>query len=559
MSGIEENFKVDTSPTKEAVVNSLTRDISERACIFDLIDNAVDAARDSIFEKFPSRESNTLPDSYAGYNIEIKLNGNGYSVQDNCGGITAEKLQTMVMKFGQRSAHQMGIGIFGVGLNRALFKLSRVSYLKTDTGKERAELVLDTDEYLQSETWLLPAKRFPSVGKTGTFIEGNGLPSEISSKFGDKKWVDSLRSEIGQRYGRFIAKGLKIKINGTIAKSNEVPMRPNSPFEGEDKFFKSEDGVNIFIRIGQHLNHRFSIEDDYNKERNDGLTNQYGWNIICNDRAILMGNTEFKTGWVSDFHSEFYGFVGYAEFIHSDPSKLPWNTAKTDIDLNNKAYRAAFEEMKRLTKIWRSYCNSVKRKRNKGESPPPSPERPSQNNDIEPAKPENDNKPTIKKDHNQYRTVLPQDIDEKHCNDRHLALVHEGKRLDMNLLPYSGLALIRNLFESSATVYLRRYSQYPAAKAFAIQRRKEKGMKMTPAQEKKATPNFDELHAFLTNNPSILNIEKDSKLKHSLSRVSTRQKTLNGAVHDVDQQIHRSEALQIRDEIVPILRHLIET
>lgn len=556
-----EDFEVDTSPTKEAVVNSLTRDISERACIFDLIDNAVDAARNSIFEKLPPDEWNTLPVSYAGYTIEIKLNGNGYTVQDNCGGISADKLQTMVMKFGQRSAHKMGIGIFGVGLNRALFKLGRISHLKTDTGKERAELVLDTDEYLQAEGWLLPAKRFPSTGSIGTFIEGSELSSEISSKFGDKKWVDDLRHEVGQRYGRFVAKGLKIKINGTLAKNNEVPMRPDSPYEGEEKFFKSDDGVHIILKIGQHLEHRFSVEDDYNKERNDGLTNQYGWNIICNNRTILMGNTDWETGWESDFHSEFYGFVGYAEFIHPDPSKLPWNTAKTDIDLNNRAYRAALDEMKIFTKRWRSYCNWVKKKRNKGEGLPPSPpaEKPDKSKTKKAAKPEIIIKPTIKEDHNQYRTVLPQDVDEKHCNDRHLALVHEGKRLDMHWLPYSGLALIRNLFESSATVYLRRHNHYPAAKDFAINRRKSKGLTMTAAQEKKVAPNFDELLAFLTNNPDVLDIEKHNKLKHSLSRVSARQKILNAAVHDVDQQIHRSEAFQIRDEIVPILRHLIET
>ncbi len=561
MADIGELIEVDTSPTKEAVVNSLTRDISERACLFDLIDNAVDAARDSIFDKLGIEDRTNFPDSYAGYSIEIKLSGTGYTIQDNCGGIDVEKLQTMVLKFGQRSDHDMGIGIFGVGLNRALFKLGRVSHLKTDTGAERAELVLDIDDYLKEESWLLPAKRFRSSGKIGTTIEGTEPSVEISSHFGDKKYVDGLREEIGQRYGRFIEKGLKIKVNGTLAKNREVQVRPDSPYDGEEKFFKTDDGVYIYLKVGQHIEHRFSLEKDYDKQRNDGLTSQYGWNILCNDRTIVIGNTGWETGWESDFHSEFYGFVGYAEFTHPDPSKLPWNTAKTDIDLNNKAYRAALEEMKRFTKSWRSYCNQVKRKKKKGEYIPPSP--PPAPDGGEKGK-KNDTKgivikPTIKEDHNQYRTVLPLDVDERHCNDRHLALIHEGKRLDMHWLPYSGLALIRNLFEASATVYLRRYGHYTAAKQYAIERRKEKGLKMTAAVEKRTAPNFDELLGFLTNNPDVLDIAKLNKLKHSLSRVSARQKMLNAAVHDVDQQIHRSEAFQIRDEIVPILRHLIET
>lgn len=572
MAELGVDFDVDTSPTKEAVVNSLTRDVSERACIFDLIDNAVDAARDNIFEKIPREEWNTLPNSYAGYGIEIKLSGSGYSIQDTCGGISVEKLQSMVLKFGLRSSHNMGIGIFGVGLNRALFKLSRVTHLKTDNGKERAELVLDLDEYLTTEGWQLPAKRFPTYGELGTLIEGSELPAEISSHFGEKKYVDGLRKEIGQRYGRFIQKGFKIKLNGVLAKNNEVPMRRNSPYEGEEKFFKSADGVRILLKIGQHMEHRFSSEKDYDKARNDGLTDQYGWNVLCNDRTIVIRNTGWETGWETDFHSEFYGFVGYAEFIDSDPSKLPWNTAKTDIDLNNKAYRAALDEMRKFTKSWRSYCNWVKRRKNLGEELSPSPgpgpvspddsgegKQPEKEKPKKPAQPAIVIKPTKKDDHNQYRTVLPQDVDELHCYDKHLALVHEGKRLDMHLLSYSGLALIRNLFEASATVYLRRHNHYPAAKDAAIARRKSKGMKMTAAEEKKAKPAFDELLEYLTNNPDVLNIEKQNKLKYSLSRVGARQKLLNAAVHDVDQQIHRSEAFQIRDEIVPILRHLIET
>ena len=42
-------FPVDTSPTKRVVVDSITRDATDEECIFDLIDNAIDAARNIIF------------------------------------------------------------------------------------------------------------------------------------------------------------------------------------------------------------------------------------------------------------------------------------------------------------------------------------------------------------------------------------------------------------------------------------------------------------------------------------------------------------------------------
>ena len=49
-------------------------------------------------------------------------------------------------------------------------------------------------------------------------------------------------------------------------------------------------------------------------------------------------------------------------------------------------------------------------------------------------------KPVEKADHNQLRTILSKDVDEKHCNDKHLKLVHEAKELDRlnSPMPASG-------------------------------------------------------------------------------------------------------------------------
>lgn len=572
MKAVGEVISVDTSPTKDAVVDSLTRDISEKACLFDLIDNSIDAATDGIFNKLGVGERDNLPPSYEGYSINLELHGEGYKIEDNCGGIDLEKLKKMVLRFGQRSEHNMGIGIFGVGLNRALFKLSGISFFRTDTGLTRAELMLDVRAYLEQENWFLPANAFESSGKVGTFIEGTEPSPEISLLFGDKNYVDDFRHEVGKRYARFISKGLSIKINGVPAENAEVQIRRDSPFHGEEKFFKTEEGVYVYLRVGQHIDHKFSTERDDDKDKNEVDTSQYGWNIVCNDRAIVFGHTGWETGWEAGFHSEFYGFVGYAEFRHSDPAKLPWNTAKNDIDLNNKVYRLALEEMRDFTKSWRSYCNLVKKTKKKLQAAQSSPAPASAPASVTASIPaaingQNGSGPivssvtqgAIKDDHNQYRTVLPKDVNEHYCHDKHLALVHEGKRLDMHIFPYSGLALIRNLFEASATMYLRRHRIYSKAKEYTIKRKSEAGSSISADEEKKLTLGFDEMLNFFLNNVDYFNPSNVPKLRHSLSQVSKRQGLLNAAVHDVDKQINRSEALQVRDEIVPVLRHLIET
>ena len=178
-------FKVDTSPDKTAVVDSLTRDAPVEACVFDLVDNSVDAARETNLRK-PKPVDQLGTESFNGFEIKLTMSRAGFKIEDNCGGIEVESLRDSVMRFGKRSGQTGGIGVFGVGLNRALFKLGTVSHLKTDTGRRRAELILETDKYRKSDNWELPAQEFQSKGAIGTEIEITKPPAEIAQQFADK-------------------------------------------------------------------------------------------------------------------------------------------------------------------------------------------------------------------------------------------------------------------------------------------------------------------------------------------------------------------------------------
>jgi hypothetical protein len=473
-------FSVDTEPTKEVVVDSLTRDATVRACIFDLIDNSIDAARDTIFQSASAQAKQALPDSYAGYEIKLTFSGDGLRIEDNCGGIPVDALKTMVLRFGKPSAHSMGIGTFGVGLNRALFKLGRVSHLKTDTGKQRSELILNVDDYLKSQKWELPAEQFQSAGSKGTEIEIRRPTEEIAQQFADQGWVDDLRAEMGKRYGRFIAKKLSIFVNKKPVPNGEIPFREGGPYAGEHKFYKTADGVSIFIQYGQHRDHRFTKEPDHDLARNSSLTNEFGWSILCNDRAIVIADRTSRTGW-DRFHTEFYGFVGSVSFVGPDPSFLPWDTTKTDIDLNNHAYQLAMTDMKAFAAKWRALAEERKKPGPLPPAVPPKPKEPPSGPDpgaktkVPPKKPVI--KPVTKPRVSGLRTVLPADVSEQHCFDKHLQLVHEAKRLDLAELTYSGLALIRMLFESSVVTYFDRHKTFGPLKQFAIDRRRNKGVK----------------------------------------------------------------------------------
>jgi hypothetical protein len=121
-------------------------------------------------------------------------------------------MRDMVLRFGRASAHELGIGVFGVGLNRAIFKLGRIAHLKTDTGVQRSELVLNVEEYIADDgVWGLPAEEFASTGVIGTELEIRRPPAEIAQELGDDSFATSIRDEIGRRYGRFLARGFQIR------------------------------------------------------------------------------------------------------------------------------------------------------------------------------------------------------------------------------------------------------------------------------------------------------------------------------------------------------------
>lgn len=575
MASGRKTFQVDTRPTKRVVVESLTRDATVRACIFDLIDNSIDAARDRLFAGLPTDAERELPDSFAGFRISISLSGTGFKIEDNCGGIPVAALRDMVMRFGKASAHQHGIGVFGVGLNRALFKLGRVSHLKTDTGNQRAELLLRVEEYLADDNdWNLPAEEFDSTGQVGTEIEIRQPPADVAQDYSSAAWVRDLFEEIGHRYSRFIARHLEIRVNGDLARGNEIALRENGPFPVEHRYYRTDAGVSVYVQCGEHAQHLFKGEDGHNDHANRALTDDYGWTVLCNDRAILTSDTSQKTGWETRFHTEFYGFVGSVSFACEDASKLPWNTTKDDVDLNNSAYQMALVDMKAFAEKWRVFSRKRLQAKKSGAAPLTIPPvtHPQPSPPAPPASPANPNpaaavrpaplppKPAKRPDHNSLREVLPKDINEhSFCPDKLLALIHEAKTLDLGTHPYTGMVLIRMLFEVSLTTYLVRHSHSDALDVFAkAHREKGVGRPLSADHLKNFMPKMDEMLAFLAVTPAVLGTGRHAHLKHSLCKLASHQGTMNSAAHTPYQTIHRSIAFQLRDDALPILRHFIE-
>jgi hypothetical protein len=212
--------------------------------------------------------------------------------------------------------------------------------------------------------------------------------------------------------------------------------------------------------------------------------------------------------------------------------------------------------MRHFAEEWRSHANKRKKTKN---APKPVPPKKSSASNKKPSKNKKSPapKPTVKVDHNNYRTVLPPDINEVHCFDKHLALVRQSKGLDMVEFSYPGLALLRMLFETSTVKYMDRIGKLGELRKFAIDRRKKK-INMSAEQEKNATISMDEMIAYFSSGPGVLDAATQAYMRHIVGKIGKYQQTMNSALHHPLQMINNTEAIQIRDEVMPLLRYLIE-
>ena len=344
----------DTKPTKKYLVDGITKDITIEDSIFDLIDNSIDA--------FPENKNGSLPEDYNNYKIELTLNSDIFSITDHGTGMNSQTLQNNALRFGSHPKHHdTSIGHFGIGLNRALFKLGKIATIKTCTVKENIQLTFDSNKFLGDDNyWDLPLtiNKTNNKDQTGTSISIENLNKEVAEKFSSSEWLKSFIISISQRYALFLVKNLVISINKKNITTIPVKISDASGFKKLENSFK-HNSIDINIQLGQHLDFLFPYEQTEDK-KNSITRKECGWFVYCNGRAIKLFDWSTDTGWFTKPHSEHTGFIGLVEFI-GHPSKLPWNTSKSNIDLNNETYKKALLIMKDFSEKWRTHTGKVKR------------------------------------------------------------------------------------------------------------------------------------------------------------------------------------------------------
>src|SRR5260370_40832386 len=81
--------------------------------------------------------------------ISIAVSKSQFRISDTCGGITIEDAKDEVFRHGNPSheKNHTGLGVSGIGMKRAFFKLGRLVRVESQTSTEEFLVVIDDDRW----------------------------------------------------------------------------------------------------------------------------------------------------------------------------------------------------------------------------------------------------------------------------------------------------------------------------------------------------------------------------------------------------------------------------
>ncbi|MEK0337375.1 MAG: ATP-binding protein [Nitrosopumilus sp.] len=319
-------------PTKTLFIDVLTQDVELLDCVLDLIDNSIDSY---------TRNDYTEPRQ-----ISLKIDKHGFEIFDTCGGISLDTLVNDAFKFGvdEVKRDKPTLGLYGIGMKRALFKMGKEIYLETDNGETHSILNLDINTWQTSKQWEMEFEHEASSLNGDlpyTNIKVNSLYPETIEFFDLVKFVNDLNTKVEITYSKFITKGIEIDVNDKSLVPFPLEVRYDDNYKPA-RHIEVYNDVNIDIICGITPG---------TKKRTEYEVGRRGWNVFCNDRLILVDDQSERTGWTGkngmlpkrhQIFNEFFGFV----FISSNnPAKLPLNTSKTGLHTSSPIYYYILDKM----------------------------------------------------------------------------------------------------------------------------------------------------------------------------------------------------------------------
>jgi hypothetical protein len=551
------------------LIRGLSADISTRECVFDLVDNSIDAARNEVLGRDGVEfDDHGLPTIYSGFHIDIDATSSSVRIQDDCSGMKEEDLSRRAFRTGAKSRHSFGIGHFGVGLKRAIFKLGTEVSLRTDNGDEAFGFSFDEPAVLEAGENPLMASRTASSGAKGNDLRVSGLRPDVRSDLGSSQWLEQLADGLRRRYGIFTRKGLTIRLNGQPIQpfGPAVRAREVGPVRMTSEGMQSSTGVKVFAEAGLHEDYRIKgLEDDYDEMRHRAISGEQGWYVVCNDRIILVADRSARTGWTTGWHNEYAGFLGWVHYVAENPELLPWDSKKSGINESNEAHRQSVSWLKGIADEFRAQKNKLRdrsaRPRSDTAAAKPAPsvgiaETPSAASAAN--LPKDAPTPSGQLRHTENHPTLFHPCAIKTSSPKVRSLADEASRLEIADFPYGAAFLLRAFFEIVLTDYLKRMRHFGDVKQSVFDKQEEQGRPFTEEQKRNFSPTLENLLDWVLRNDTAFPEHERRTCRRGCESFKGHVKRINGIVHEDGTLTGASQVLAFRNDVIPTLRILLE-
>lgn len=344
-------------PRKRFFLEMFTRDIALDECILDLIDNSIDGLLRSHHPKLSTHSLMQRP-VLTGRRlgglpvIEITFDHRTFVMTDTCGGIALRDAEDDIFNFGyshDRPAQTGRLGVYGVGLKRALFKIGRHVRMSSRTTQSGFELDLDVEAWAARDAslddWRFPIQPLPGTKDGGgTRIEVSDLRPEVAMRFKESAFGRKMADQVARTYLLFLNRLVRVRLNGVWVEPFANPLGVSKEISLASDSFE-EDGVSIRLFAGLAAR---DGKEEWNAET-------AGWYVFCRGRAVAVADKSGMTGWgpggvLPQFQPKFRGFVGLAFFDADDPLKLPWTTTKRGLNQESSVFQASLSRMRGLAR-----------------------------------------------------------------------------------------------------------------------------------------------------------------------------------------------------------------
>lgn len=361
--------KANANPTKAFFVRMITRDIGLEDCILDLIDNSVDSA----WRREGSHPKGLKDDTdLSAYHIAIHASAKHFSISDNCGGMTLDNAVDHAFSFGRpasQNADNYSIGVYGIGMKRAVFKIGRDILVHSTYAEKKKRLAfavpIKVGAWLNDDDppWDFDIDDAELLPEDGVEVVVRDLTAETATSFGNPDFMAALKRTIARDYSHHMNRGLRISLNDQAIVGWHIALLQSKDFKPVMIDYEDNaDGQMVSIEVvgGMAAPPPESSEPD-DTDKGDKGDRNYGWYVVCNGRIVLAADRSEVSGWGSEdwpqWHRQYAGFMGIIFFNAANAAALPLTTTKRSIDVSSGVFQRARPRMREITKSWIAYTN----------------------------------------------------------------------------------------------------------------------------------------------------------------------------------------------------------